>query len=92
MINAIYTYFPQGTEVSLPQGGGLLWVKLPESVDVDLLTQEAIKRKINIAPGKLFSTSKNFKNYIRFTAWINFDLKVDNAFKTLGQLIKSQIK
>lgn len=92
MLHAIDAYFPEETNVSVPQGGGLLWVQLPELVDVDLLTEEAIKRKISIAPGKIFSTSKNFKNYLRFTAWINFDSKVDQAMKTLGQLIKSQLK
>lgn len=90
MINAIYSHFPHGTEVTLPQGGGLLWVKLPGYVDVDILTQEAIKRKISIAPGKLFSMTANFKNYIRFTCWLNLDSKVNNAFKTLGQLMRDQ--
>src|SRR5207244_609744 len=47
MINAIYSYFPLGTQVTLPQGGGLLWVKLPDYVNMDVITQEAIKRKIS---------------------------------------------
>ncbi len=91
MMHAIQGYFPQGTQVTLPQGGGLLWVRLPEYVDMNLLTQEAIKRKISIVPGELFSMTHNFKNYIRFTSWINVDLKVTNSIKTL-QLIKSQSK
>jgi DNA-binding transcriptional MocR family regulator len=91
MINAIYSHFPLGTQVTLPQGGGLLWVRLPEYVDLDSLTQEAIKRKISIAPGKLFSTTQNFKNHIRFTSWLDFDSKMDDAFKTLGRLLKAQI-
>lgn len=90
MINAIYSHFPLGTEVTLPQGGGLLWVQLPGSVDLDFLVQEAIKRKISIAPGKLFSTSQNFKNYIRFTSWLDFDPRIDDAIKTLGNLLKTQ--
>lgn len=90
MINAIYSHFPFETQVTLPQGGGLLWVKLPEYVDLDMVTQEAIKRKISIAPGMLFSTTRNFKNYLRFTSWLTFDSKIDNAFKTLGHLLKVQ--
>lgn len=89
MINAIYSNFSPGTQVILPQGGGLLWVKLPDYVDMDVLTQEAIKRKISFAPGKLFSMTSNFKNHIRFTSWIDFDSKVDKVFKTLGSLLKA---
>lgn len=90
MINAIYSHFPIGTHVMLPQGGGLLWVKLPEYIDLDILTQEAIKRKISIAPGKLFSMTQNFKNYVRFTCWLDFDSSIDDAFKMLGELMKAQ--
>lgn len=88
MINAVYSYFPLGTQVVLPQGGGLIWVQLPEQVDMDFFVQEAIKRKISIAPGQLFSTTQNFKNYLRFTSWLNFDSKTDDAFKVLGRLLK----
>lgn len=91
MINAIYADFPSGTQVTLPQGGGLLWVQLPESIDTDLLVQEAIRRKISIVPGKLFSTTQSFKNCLRFTSWLDFDSKMDEAFKTLGRLLKTQI-
>ena len=89
MLQAIYTYFPSNTEVILPDGGGLLWVKLPEFVDMDLLTQQAIQHKISIVSGKLFSTTANFNNYLRFTAWINFDSKVEASLKILGQLMKN---
>lgn len=92
MINAIYSHFPFEIQVTLPQGGGLLWVRLPECIDLDFFTQEAIKRKISIAPGKLFSTSQNFKNCIRFTSWLDFDSRIEDAFKTLGGLLKAQIK
>ena len=88
MIHALHSYFPSGTEITFPKGGGLLWVKLPNAVDMDLLTQQAIKHKISIVPGKLFSTTSNFKNYLRLTAWINFDSRVENSIKTLGCLMK----
>jgi len=61
MINAIYSHFPKGTDVMLPQGGGLLWVRLPQSMDLGLLTEQALHKKISIAPGKLFSTTQNVR-------------------------------
>lgn len=90
MINAIYSNFPLGTHVNLPQGGGLLWVKLPDYIDMDIFTREAIKQKISFAPGKLFSMTDNFTNYIRFTSWHDFDSNMENAFKTLGSLLKAK--
>jgi DNA-binding transcriptional MocR family regulator len=92
MINAIYSYFPKGTRVVLPQGGMLLWAELPEPVDFDWLCQEAVQRKIGIAPGVLFSSDRRFNRHLRFTSCLNFNSKVEQAFKTLGDLLQLSMK
>lgn len=82
-------YFPVGTRVSRPQGGYYLWVELPGSISSIELQKEALKEKISITPGPLFSTKKDvFLNYIRLNCAFPTDM-TGSAIKTLGNICKS---
>ncbi len=83
--------FPNGTRVRLPQGGFVLWVKLPEDTDSLRLYQEALNEGIAILPGFLCAYSQNWKRYIRINCGFPFDNTVQNALVRLGQLAKAQI-
>lgn len=51
-IRAISDYFPEGTKVSRPQGGFVLWVELDKRIDTMELYERAMKKNISIAPGR----------------------------------------
>jgi DNA-binding transcriptional MocR family regulator len=59
--------FPERTEISHPEGGFVLWVKLPKGCDSVELYRKAVDAKINIAPGVIFSASGRFRNYLRIS-------------------------
>ncbi len=65
--NAIEQFFPQGTKISRPQGGCILWVELPKQINGMMLFEKALKQKLPIAiiPGKLSSGSNKFDHFIR---------------------------
>lgn len=87
--SAIREYFPVGTRVSRPQGGYYLWVELPKNISSIELQKEALKKKISITPGPLFSTRKDdFLNYIRINCGFPIEM-TEGAIKTLGNLCKS---
>ena len=48
---AIGKYFPEGTKVTRPQGGFLLWVEFPKGVSSLELQRQALEQKISVAPG-----------------------------------------
>ncbi len=52
--------FPTGTRTSTPQGGYVLWVKLPASVDSMKLYHAALENGITVGPGTMFSTRNVF--------------------------------
>jgi DNA-binding transcriptional MocR family regulator len=79
--------FPEGTRVTRPQGGYLLWVQMPGRVDALVLHQKALDHKISIAPGHLFSPSQRYKNCIRLNCGIRIDAKVEKGLETLGRLV-----
>ena len=84
---AIAHEFPDGTRVSSPRGGYVLWVELPAGVDALALYDKALKRGIVIAPGPLFSARERFSNFIRISAGAPWSDRVANAIRTLARLV-----
>ena len=88
---AILRHFPVGTRLSRPQGGFVLWVELPTRVDTLRLHGDALKQRINTAPGVLFSVKDRYRNCLRMNCGIPWTPAVENALKTLGELAKGQL-
>lgn len=84
---AITTEFPDGTRVSCPRGGFVLWVELPPGVDVLVLHEHALRRGIVVAPGPLFSARQRFTNFIRISAGAPWCDRIASAMRTLGRLV-----
>jgi len=78
--------FPDGTRVSSPRGGFVLWVELPPGGDALALHEAALRRGIVVAPGPLFSARQRFGNYIRISAGTPWDERIAASIRTLGRL------
>jgi DNA-binding transcriptional MocR family regulator len=86
MTNAVMAYFPAGCRITRPQGGYMLWVEMPESIDTLQLHRLALTEGISIAPGPLFSVRGRYKNFLRLN-YGHFDAKSTvNALRKLGRL------
>ena len=83
---AIAETFPEGTRVSDPTGGFVLWVELPPGVSAVDLHARALERAISVAPGPIFSAKQRFSNYLRISCGLPWDSRVENAIATLGHL------
>ena len=57
--------FPKGTRISRPRGGYFLWIELPDAMDAMALNALALKSRIGVAPGHLFSPDQRFSNCLR---------------------------
>lgn len=90
MGEAIGHAFPAGTRVSRPQGGFVLWVEMPESVDSLILYGKAKALGITIAPGSIFSVDGKYRNCIRLNAAC-WSPAVEAAIGTLGRLASEQL-
>ncbi|MET1253568.1 PLP-dependent aminotransferase family protein [Aliikangiella maris] len=80
-------YFPEGTIVSSPTGGCILWITLPRGVSGLRVYQGAIEQQIAVVPGELCSASDKFNHCIRINCAC--DPEIDGAFviKTLAQIV-----
>jgi len=87
---AMLRHFPTGTRLSRPQGGFVLWAELPAGVDTLKLHAAAMKRRIAIAPGNLFSVKERYRNCLRINCGIPWSDAVEQAVRTLGELAREQ--
>jgi DNA-binding transcriptional MocR family regulator len=90
MSQAILTHFPEGTRITEPGGGFVLWVQLPRKLDSVRLYQEALKAFIAIAPGYIFSPAHKFDDFIRLNAacWSE---KSERDLARLGLVVKRML-
>ncbi|MFM0258079.1 aminotransferase-like domain-containing protein [Paraburkholderia sediminicola] len=86
MVAAVVRYFPQGTLVVRPPGGFFLWVELPEGVETVQLFEMAEAHEIAIAPGAIFSCSREFRRHIRLNYGRPWTSDVEKEMHTLGLL------
>lgn len=86
---AIGDYFPEGTKVSRPQGGFVIWVEMDKRVNTLDLYEKAIKNNISVAPGLMFTLQRQFTNCMRLSFGITWSDEVERSLKTLGALAKS---
>lgn len=85
----IQKYFPLGTKISQPKGGYYLWIEFPSLINSMLLQNEAIKKRISITSGPLFSTQKNlFLNNLRINCAFPISM-TEESIKALGNMAKS---
>jgi DNA-binding transcriptional MocR family regulator len=84
---------PENSRVSLPDGGIVLWVQIPE-LDAVELERQAKKQQIDIRSGSSFSTHQFYKDCFRINiGWpLQQSTKSNSAYqqiKTLCELIKN---
>ncbi|MDB6036152.1 MAG: transcriptional regulator [Verrucomicrobiales bacterium] len=92
MTQAVTKYFPEGTRVTRPAGGSVLWVELAPEMNSLELYRRALAAKISIAPGPIFSAKGKFENFIRLSCGILWSEEVESALLKLGRIIASMAK
>jgi len=85
----IARYFPEGTRISRPAGGLLLWIEMPPKTDALKLYQAALAERIAILPGKIFSPSNRFRNHIRINCGHSWSEDHERALLRLGRLCET---
>jgi len=80
-------YFPEQVCISKPRGGSVLWLRCQSHVNTSDLFEQAIKQGVSFAPGEVFSPSGKYKNYMRISFGVQWCEGIEEAVKTLGQLV-----
>lgn len=87
MAAAVLRFFPEGTRVSEPKGGYVLWVELPGRVNAMALYARALEEGITVGPGNMFSARDSFDHFIRLNYSHAWNAAIEAAVKRLGRLV-----
>ncbi|WP_343627961.1 PLP-dependent aminotransferase family protein [Roseateles sp.] len=82
----VLRFFPEGTRVSTPRGGYVLWIEMPPQVDAMRLYELALARGITIGPGHMFSVSDRYRHFIRLNYSTPWSPAIERAVITVGKL------
>jgi DNA-binding transcriptional MocR family regulator len=64
----------------------VLWVEMPAGVDSIELYQQALKERIGISPGPMFSASNRYRNCLRINCGIAWSDRAERALARIGEL------
>jgi DNA-binding transcriptional MocR family regulator len=87
MSQSVLRYFPAGTRLTEPNGGFVLWVQLPKTVDALEVYDLALKHNITLAPGHMFSPTQKYRNFIRLNA-AYWSYETDRTVQVVGELVQ----
>lgn len=85
--HAILESFPEGTIVSNPQGGFVLWVSLPEHLpNKENKLQIALKLGNHFIPGYFFSPNGEYNDCLRFNFGFGLNENSSRTIRALGEI------
>jgi DNA-binding transcriptional MocR family regulator len=87
-LQAISEYFPEDTRVTRPQGGFTLWIEMNKKINAYKLHKRALKHRIGIAPGQIFSSQGRFENCFRISYGEPWKDEIAHGLQTLGRLMR----
>lgn len=83
---AVSRHFPAATRITQPQGGYVLWVELPESIDTAKFYEQAVAENLAYVPGDLFSASGMYRNCLRLNCGNPHTPEIEDAVRRLGAI------
>lgn len=90
--DAVLRHFPEGTEMSHPRGGFVLWLKLPATGHLRISTrpmfEQARTEGIGFAPGHLFGQGGAYDDCLRLNAGYRWTNNLEQAVERLGALAR----
>ena len=90
--NTIYKYFPEGTRVTHPQGGFVLWLELPENVGTLQLAHDLLEHNISIAPGQIFSATQKYQHCLRLNCAQPWSSELERALLLLAVKVEELVR
>jgi DNA-binding transcriptional MocR family regulator len=91
MNEALGRHFPDNIRVSRPTGGYFLWIEFPQGFDTLTLHRKAAELDISIAPGPIFSPSRQYRHCMRLNFGAPWTDAYEHGMATLGTLVKSMM-
>jgi len=90
---AVVRHLPREGKIHCSDSGYyFLWLELPPELDAGELSQRALAHQVSIAPGKMFSTSREPTPFFRFNASWQWGEREERGVILLGKIIREMMK
>ncbi len=90
MLDALQQNFPSFCEWTRPQGGMLVFVRLPEGADTWKTLAEATRRDVKYNPGGMFRADRGRNNHLRLTYSHNSPDEIREGIARLAELFSEE--
>lgn len=87
MTEAVIHHFPEGTKITRPEGGFVIWLELPGDIDSFALARKALDHGISIAPGPIFSASQKYRQFVRLSCACVWNNRIERALMALASFL-----
>lgn len=87
-MRSVMEHFPEDTKIITPQGGFMMWVELNKKIDTEKLYYRAMKQRISIAPGRMFTLQDQYRNCMRLSYGQRWNPGIEECLISLGNIIK----
>jgi DNA-binding transcriptional MocR family regulator len=88
----IENHFPQGTIIWIPEGGFLLWVEVPQGIDIEAAYQAALQKNVAFSRGTAFFTTPEAKvNSIRINCSRPTTNQLVQGLEILGKILRQRL-
>ena len=92
MLRCAADFFPQGVEITRPQGGMFLWVTLPGGMDTTALLPRAVERKVAYVPGAPFFALGGGEQTLRMSYTNATPEQIERGMRALGATFTEALK
>jgi DNA-binding transcriptional MocR family regulator len=86
--DAVARHFPEGTRLTRPAGGCVLWVQLPRRRNGVEVYREAARSGIHVFPGAAFSPSGAFPDCVRLSCGGAWTERSERCVRALGRIVQ----
>ena len=90
MLTALKENFPDTCEWNKPNGGLMVWLKLPEGANSWDILRSAVDRGVKYNPGGVYRADREKNNYLRLTYSYNTPNEIHEGIKILADVFEKE--
>jgi 2-aminoadipate transaminase len=90
MLSALGENFPPVCTWDRPEGGMMIWVRLPEGADTWSALDKAVEAGVKYNPGPIFRAARDRKNYLRLTYSHNTPEEIGEGISILADVFQRE--
>jgi DNA-binding transcriptional MocR family regulator len=88
---ALKAHLPPGSRYTLPEGGYLLWIHLPDAIDSAALLTAAKRAGVVYAPGQIFFPDEQPSSALRLSLAHASPSEIERGIRALGQVARAAL-